>query len=56
VKFLYVVFLETISHHLQLDLVRLLRQIKIFDKNLKKVRCVTYPVFEGLESRKVHKI
>ncbi len=32
------------------------RQIKFEDKNLKKVRCVTYPVFEGLARRKMHKI
>jgi hypothetical protein len=48
VKLLYVVFLETLSHHLQLDLVRRLRQIKKLDKKLKKVRCVTWTVFEGV--------
>jgi hypothetical protein len=36
-----------ITHHFHLDLVRLLRQIKFSDKKLKKVGCVTYPVFVG---------
>jgi hypothetical protein len=48
VKLLYVVFLETLSYHLQLDLVRRLRQIKNLDKKLKKVRCVAWTVFEGV--------